>query len=55
MKTIFYILVALFMTANLISCTADSVADNVETPTDQVATTGEDGHVDPDEDEGGGN
>lgn len=52
MKTIFYILIALFMTTCFTSCTADSVADNVDISTEEVATTGQDGHVDP-EDEGG--
>ncbi|WP_281987355.1 hypothetical protein [Aquimarina aggregata] len=54
MKTISYILLALVMTVSFTSCTSDSIADNLETPTDEVATTGENGHVE-DEDQGGGN
>ncbi len=52
MKTIFYILIALFMSTTFTSCTADSVSDNVELSVEEVATTGEDGHYE-DEDEGG--
>ncbi len=55
MKTIFYILIALFMTTSFTACTADSVADNVDVSTEEVATNGQDGTVDPDEDVGGGN
>ncbi len=54
MKTIIYILVALFMTASFTSCTADSIADKDISAEEIVATNG-DGHVDPDEDVGGGN
>jgi len=49
MKTIIYLLLALFMTASFTACTTDSVADNVNLDTETVATGG-DGHVDPDED-----
>ncbi|WP_157766188.1 MULTISPECIES: hypothetical protein [Aquimarina] len=52
MKTISYILLALVMTVSFTSCTSDSIADNLETPTDEVATTGEDGSVET-EDPGG--
>jgi hypothetical protein len=52
MKPIFYILIALFITANLTSCTTDNIADNESISIETVATNGEDGHVD-DEDEGG--
>ncbi len=52
MKTIFYILIALFMTASFTSCTADSITDNSEIAPEELATTGEDGQVEH-EDEGG--
>ncbi len=51
MKTIYYILIALFITANLTSCTADSIADNENVPMEENATGGEHGDVDA-EDEG---
>ncbi len=51
MKTIYYILIALFMTASFTSCTADSVADNEDISIEEVGTTGGTGHVG-DEDEG---
>ncbi|WP_161634449.1 hypothetical protein [Aquimarina pacifica] len=52
MKTLFYILITLFITANLTSCTADSIADNEPLPIEEVATTGGDGEVDDEEDQG---
>ncbi|MEW7291644.1 hypothetical protein [Aquimarina sp. 2304DJ70-9] len=54
MKTIFYILIALFMTTSFTACTADSIADNEAPAIEEVATG--DGHVDTNgEDSGGGN
>ncbi len=53
MKTIFYILIALCMTASFTSCTADSITDNSEITPEEVATTGGHGQSDPDGDEGG--
>ncbi len=55
MKTIFYILIALCMTTSFTACTTDSVEDNLAITTDEIATNGQDGTVDPDEDVGGGN
>ncbi|WP_158447943.1 hypothetical protein [Aquimarina longa] len=52
MKTVFYILIALFITSSFISCTADTIADNEDTSIDQVATVGNDGQYE-EEDEGG--
>ncbi len=53
MKTIFYILTILFISANFTSCTDDSLAETESLYVDEVvATTGEHGHVE-DEDEGG--
>ncbi len=52
MKTIFYTLVMLFMGATFTSCTADNISDNVDASVEEVATNGEHGHVE-DEDEGG--
>ncbi len=52
MKTIFYILIALFMTTSFTACTADSIADNEAPAIDEVATNGGHGQVD-DEDQGG--
>ncbi len=46
MKTIFYLIIALFITANLTSCTADSVANDEDISAEQFATTGENGEVD---------
>ncbi|WP_160114023.1 hypothetical protein [Aquimarina sp. AU119] len=51
MKTISYLLIALFITANLTSCTADSVANDEDISAELVAT-GNDGSVD-EEDESG--
>ncbi len=51
MKTIFYILIALFMGTNFTSCTTDSLAETEELHTNVVATEGEDGEIE-DEDEG---
>ncbi|WP_167571831.1 hypothetical protein [Aquimarina algiphila] len=53
MKTITYLLIALFITANLTSCTADSVANDEDISAELVATNGENGQVDS-EDAGGG-
>ncbi|WP_282081016.1 hypothetical protein [Aquimarina algiphila] len=44
MKTITYLLIALFITANLTSCTADSVANDEDISAEQFAT-GDDGQV----------
>ncbi|WP_271765745.1 hypothetical protein [Aquimarina algiphila] len=52
MKTITYLLIALFITANLTSCTADSVANDEDISAELVATDGHDGQVS-DEDESG--
>ncbi|GAA4278039.1 hypothetical protein GCM10022259_27630 [Aquimarina mytili] len=51
MKTIFYILIALCMTTSFTACTADNIADNEAPAIDEVATTGENGQME-DEDEG---
>ena len=48
MKSIFYIIVVLFMGANFTSCTPEVLVDQVE----ETATTGEDGEIGG-EDEGG--
>jgi hypothetical protein len=48
MKSIFYIIVVLFMGANFTSCTPEALVDQVE----ETATTGEDGEIGG-EDEGG--
>ena len=52
MKTALYIMIALFMGANLTSCTTDSIAEIEEVPADVLATEGDDGQVvdDPDDD-----
>jgi len=52
MKTIFYILAALFVMINVTSCTTDSVAEYEEITIEEVATEGEDGQYE-DEDQGG--
>lgn len=44
MKTVFYILIALFMTASFTSCTAENINDDSNISAEQVAT-GEDGTV----------
>jgi len=51
MKTVSYILMALFITASFTSCTADAINDNEDISAEQVATG--DGQVDPNEDTGG--
>ncbi|WP_282085393.1 hypothetical protein [Aquimarina algiphila] len=53
MKTITYLLIALFITANLTSCTADSVANDEDISAELVATDGH-GSVETTEDTGGG-
>lgn len=50
MKTVFYILIALFMTASFTSCTAENINDDSNISAEQFATEGH-GEVDP-EDEG---
>jgi hypothetical protein len=50
MKTFLYLLMTLFMTANLASCTADNINDTEDISAETVAT--EDGQVDTNEDEG---
>ncbi|WP_160114795.1 hypothetical protein [Aquimarina sp. AU474] len=50
MKTIFYILIALFITASVTSCTTDSIADE-DISIETFATEGEDEHMEG-EDEG---
>lgn len=45
MKTISYLLIALFITANLTSCTADSVTNDEDISAELVATEGDDGQV----------
>ncbi|WP_158250387.1 hypothetical protein [Aquimarina sp. I32.4] len=50
MKTVFYMLVALFITVNLMSCTADNIADDQDISVETVATG--DGEVTSAEDEG---
>lgn len=52
MKNVFYILIALFITASFTSCTADAINDSEDISAEQVATEGQDGQVDPDSDEG---
>ncbi len=55
MKTIFYILMTLFMTASFTACTADSIAEE-DIALEEVGTgNGGNGGVDPDQDSGGGN
>ncbi len=51
MKTLFYILIALCMTTSFTSCTADTIADNEAPAIEEVATTGENGQME-EEDEG---
>lgn len=51
MKTIFYIMIALFMGANFTSCSIDNLEETEELHTDVLATEGEDPEIE-DEDEG---
>lgn len=48
MKTFLYLLMTLFITANLASCTADNINDTEDISAETVATEG-DGTVDPDD------
>lgn len=52
MKTVSYILMALFITASFTSCTADAINDNEDISAEQVATEGQDGQIDPEGDDG---
>jgi len=54
MKTVFYILIVLFMSATFTACTTDNISDNVDLSTEEVATEGDEGQIE-DEDVGGGN
>ncbi|GGX19001.1 hypothetical protein GCM10007384_20420 [Aquimarina muelleri] len=47
MKTISYILIALFITVSFTSCTADRINDNEDISLEQFATG--DGEIDPDD------
>ena len=51
MKTIFYLFIVLFMSANFTSCTPTSLTEN----STEQSTGGEDGEVEDDEDDDGGN
>ncbi|WP_165583330.1 hypothetical protein [Aquimarina atlantica] len=53
MRTFLYLLMTLFITANLASCTADNINDTEDISIETVATEG-DGTVDTNEDTGGG-
>ncbi|WP_438425861.1 hypothetical protein [Aquimarina macrocephali] len=53
MRTFLYLLMTLFMTANLASCTADNINDTEDISAETVATEGHDGTVDTNEDTGG--
>ncbi len=56
MKTIFYILTILFISANFTSCTDDSLAETESLYVDEVvATTGEDGGMTDQDDDDSGN
>ncbi|MBG6131811.1 hypothetical protein IWQ47_003447 [Aquimarina sp. EL_43] len=52
MRTFLYLLMTLFITANLASCTADNINDTEDISVETVAT-GDDGQVNNDEDNGG--
>ncbi len=49
MKTVSYILMALFIIASFTSCTADAISDNEDISVEQVATEGQDGQIDPED------
>ncbi|WP_271783211.1 hypothetical protein [Aquimarina algiphila] len=49
MKTITYLLIALFITANLTSCTADSVANDEDISAELVSTDNDTQYGDEDE------
>ncbi|MEW7278817.1 hypothetical protein ABW636_09490 [Aquimarina sp. 2201CG1-2-11] len=45
MRTIYYILIALFMTVSFTACTSDSIAENEPTFEEEAGTPGDDGKV----------
>ncbi|WP_175392680.1 hypothetical protein [Aquimarina megaterium] len=53
MRTFLYLLMTLFITANLASCTADNINDTEDISVETVATEGDNGQVES-EDGGGG-
>ena len=53
MRTICYILIALFMTIGFTACTADSIAENEPNFEETSGENGQDWNVDNDEDRGG--
>lgn len=54
MRTFLYLLITLFITASITSCTADNINDTEDISAETVATDGSDGEVDTNEDTGGG-
>ncbi|WP_160111921.1 hypothetical protein [Aquimarina sp. AU58] len=50
MRTFLYLLMTLFITANLASCTADNINDTEDISVETVGTDGDNGEVDPDAD-----
>lgn len=52
MKAVYYLLIVLFIGVNVTSCTTDSITDTESIQLEELATEGEDGHVEA-EDEGG--
>ncbi len=56
MKTLLYLMIALFMSANITSCTPTALTDSTQHSQAQAQDTGgEDGEVEEEEDDGSGN